>query len=125
MRPYDNRPERERRSQARRRERVPVRFYDPAESGCHTGILINGSERGAFIETNESLPLLTTIRIEGPGIVYHAQVCRVHWLRPEERAQHVGGMAVRLLQGRQEITDADFEGDDGPVLSLSAAQGSG
>jgi hypothetical protein len=60
-------------------------------------VLVNGSEAGAWIETNEPLPLLTRLRIEIEGGELEAQVIRVHWLNAEERLHGHGGMAVRVL----------------------------
>jgi hypothetical protein len=119
---YDERSSQERRSQNRGSRRLPIRFFDPNRSDSHQGILINGSGGGAFIETNHALPLLTKIRIEGPGMVFHAEVCRVHWLGPEERGSRSGGMAVRLLAGEAQFEDADYEDEDGTVLNIANAQ---
>tara|TARA_R110002096_G_scaffold436051_2_gene666311 strand:+ start:56542 stop:56955 length:414 start_codon:yes stop_codon:yes gene_type:complete len=91
----------DRRSEARTGERIPVQFFDGHEQLGHQGTLINGSNGGAFIETHKTLPLLTKLRIEGPGITCQAVVCRVHWLGPEERASRSGGMAVRLLSRKE------------------------
>jgi hypothetical protein len=91
----------ERRSEARKGERIPVQFYDGTGQLGYQGTLINGSDGGAFIETNKTLPLLTKLRIEGPGITCQAIVCRVHWLGPEERASRSGGMAVRLISRKE------------------------
>jgi hypothetical protein len=113
---------RERRTQNREGRRLPIQFYDPNKRACYQGVLINGSGGGAFIETNDTLPLLTTIRIEGPGLVFHAEVCRVHWLGPEERVSRTGGMAVRLLSGSAQFDDADYESDEGPVLNIANAR---
>lgn len=112
----------DRRSQSRGERRLPIQFFDPNQRACYQGILINGSDGGAFIETNETLPLLTKIRIEGPGVVFHAQVCRVHWLGPEERGSRSGGMAVRLLEREAQFEDADYEDDSGAVLSIGNAK---
>lgn len=112
----------ERRSQSRGKRRLPIRFFDPNQRASYQGILINGSDGGAFIETNETLPLLTKIRIEGPGVVFHAQVCRVHWLGPEERGTRSGGMAVRLLDKEMQFEDADYEDESGAVLSIGNAK---
>ena len=112
----------ERRSQNRAGRRLPIRFYDPTKSTSYQGVLINGSGGGAFIETNDTLPLLTTIRIEGPGLVFHAEVCRVHFLNPEERVTRSSGMAVRLLSGSAQIDDADYESDEGAVISIASAR---
>lgn len=116
---YGKKSTRERRSQRRVGERLPVRYFDPTRPGTHHGVLVNGSDGGAFIETNETLPLLTKIRIEGPGLLCHGQVCRVHWLGPEERMGRSGGMAVRLIGSRADVTDADFEDTTGQVLALA------
>ena len=91
----------ERRSEARTGERIPVYFFEVNEQIRHPGILINGSDGGAFIETNKTLPLLTEIRVEGPGLTCYAVICRVHWLGPEERAFRSGGMAVRLISRKE------------------------
>lgn len=112
----------ERRSQTRGDKRLPIQFFDPNQGACYLGILVNGSDGGAFIETNETLPLLTKIRIQGPGIVLHAQVCRVHWLGPEERAAQRGGMAVRILELEEQFEDADYEDASGAVLSIGNAK---
>lgn len=112
----------DRRSQTRRGERLPIRYWDPTASATYQGVLINGSDGGAFIETNDSLPLLTKIRIEGPGVLCHAQVCRVHWLGPEERVHSSGGMAVRIISSESRMVDADYEDHAGPVLSFALAQ---
>lgn len=119
---YNNSSTRERRSQNRGSRRLPIEFFDPNKPTCYQGVLINGSGGGAFIETNETLPLLTQIRIEGPGIVLQAEVCRVLWLGPEERVARTGGMAVRLLSGAEQFEDADYEDEDGTVLSIGNAQ---
>jgi len=120
---YKKKQTRERRSQERgSHRRMPVQFFDPKQRRCHHGILINGSDGGAFIETNDTLPLLTEIRIEGPGIAFQAQICRVHWLGPEERGTRSGGMAVRLL-GSTQFEDADYETDSGIVLSIANHSG--
>lgn len=112
----------ERRSQERGDRRLPIRFFDPNERDSYAGTLINGSDGGAFIETNVSLPLLTKIRIEGPGLVIQAQVCRVHWLGPEERGDRKGGMAVRILESSAQFHDADYEDEGGAVLSIGNAK---
>ena len=112
----------ERRVQARGPKRLPIRFFDPNQSASYQGMLTNGSDGGAFIETNETLPLLTKIRIEGPGLVFHAQVCRGHWLGPEERGSQRGGMAVRILDKELQFEDADYEDESGPVLSIGNAK---
>lgn len=95
-------PKGDRRSEERIGERQRIRFFSPNCSTAHEGIWINGSDGGAFIETNNTLPLLTVIRIEAPGLVCQARVCRVHWLRPDERMQRSSGMAVQLLSIRDE-----------------------
>lgn len=118
---YDDKSQ-ERRSQNREGRRLPIQFYDPNKSGSYQGVLINGSGGGAFIETNDTLPLLTTIRIEGPGLVFHAEVCRVHWLNPEERVSRSSGMAVRLLSGSAQFEDADYESDEGAVINIAHAR---
>lgn len=111
----------DRRRNNRNGHRMLVRFWDPHSSRCHDGILTNDSDGGAFIETQATMPLLTEIRIEGPGIICDAVVCRVHWLRPDEQAMgYRGGIAVRLMS-TSNIEDADFESDDGIVLSYTAA----
>jgi hypothetical protein len=119
---YDDESSQERRSQSREGRRLPIQFYDPTKSTSHQGVLINGSGGGAFIETNDTLPLLTTIRIEGPGLIFHAEVCRVHWLNPEERVSRSSGMAVRLLSGSSQFEDADYESDEGQVLNIANAR---
>jgi hypothetical protein len=112
----------DRRSQSRGTRRLPIVFFDPNHRASYQGVLVNGSDGGAFIETNETLPLLTKIRIEGPGVVFHAQVCRVHWLGPEERGERIGGMAVRLLDKSSQFEDADYEDESGSVLSIGNAK---
>ena len=92
----------DRRSEERIGERQRVHFFSPDCPVAHEGIWINGSNGGAFIETNDTFPLLTLIRIEAPGLVCQAKVCRVHWLRPDERTQRSSGMAVQLLSSTQE-----------------------
>ena len=119
---YNDCSGKERRSLNRGCRRLPIQFFARDRRACHEGVLINGSEGGAFIETNDALPLLTQIRVEGPGIVFDAEVCRVHWLCPEERSAATGGMAVRRLAGAAQFWDADYEDDDGPVLSIVNAQ---
>ena len=86
-----------RRSELRRDERVLVQFYVDDSRIGRQGTLVNDSSGGAFIETNETLPLLSKIRIEGPGLTCRAVVCRVHWLGPEERLTGRQGMGVRLI----------------------------
>lgn len=101
----------ERRSEARHGERVPVQFFVGDQAMGHQGVLINGSDAGCFIETNKTLPLLTQIRIEGPGLTCRAVVVRVHWLGPEERVTRSSGMALRLLSRKDH--------NRGTVLSFS------
>ncbi len=76
---------------------MPVQFYVDDNRIGRQGTLVNDSGGGAFIETNETLPLLSKIRIEGPGLTCRAVVCRVHWLGPEERLTGRQGMGVRLI----------------------------
>lgn len=106
----------ERRRLNRGTKRVPIHFYNPSKVARYHGVLLNGSGGGAFIETNDTLPLLTKLRVEGPGIVFHAEVCRVHWLGPHE-SNGRSGMAVRLLPESQ-VCDADYQDKDGTVLSI-------
>ena len=101
----------ERRSESRTGDRLPVQFFDVAGGPGYQGTLINGSEGGAFIETHKTLPLLTRIRVEGPGVTCQAVVCRVHWLGPEERVSRSGGMAIRLISRK--------EHNQGTVLSFT------
>ncbi len=92
---------RDRRSEERSRERIPVQFFVDDHPKGFQGMLVNGSDGGVFIETHKTAPLLSKIRIEGPGFTCKAVVCRVHWLRPEERSSRSGGMALRLLSRKQ------------------------
>ena len=91
----------ERRSEARHGDRIPVQFFAGNEGIGHQGVLINGSDGGAFIETNKTLPLLTQLRIEGPGLTCRAVVCRGHWLGPEERITRSSGIAVKLISRKE------------------------
>lgn len=91
----------DRRGEERTRDRTPIQFFVDDRALGYQGTLINGSDGGAFIETHKTLPLLSHIRIEGPGFTCQAVVCRVHWLGPEERVTRSGGMAVRVLSRKE------------------------
>ncbi len=97
----DTKGDAERRSEARTGDRIPVQFFVDNERIGHQGVLINGSDGGAFIETHKTLALLTQLRVEGPGLTCKAVVCRVHWLGPEERAARTSGMAIRLISRKE------------------------
>jgi len=99
--PPDRTSETERRGEARRDERIPVQFSSTDTQRTHQGVLVNDSHGGAFIETTTTLPLLSKIRLEGPGLTCHAVVCRVHWRSPEERLTAPTGMAIRLISHKQ------------------------
>ncbi len=119
--PYTPKPEGERRSNERSGEPQRIRFYSLDSRTAHHGTMINGSDGGAFIETNETLPLLTRIRIEGNGLSCEAQVCRVHWLRPDERTSRSGGIAVRLMVTPPPRTVNDETESDALSMPLRSA----
>lgn len=110
----------ERRREGRKRHRLPVRFWDPHDPRTFSGVLVDESDSGAFIETDDHLPLRTRIRIEGPGVVFHAMVVRVYWVGPEDRQVGHAGMAVKLLDRRGELIEAEVEDQHGhKVLPLN------
>lgn len=106
----------ERRRRERKRQRLPVRYWDPHDPRTFTGILVDESASGAFIETKDFLPLRSRIRIEGPGLVLHARVLRVCWIAPDDRPRRPGGMAVELLDRRGDVSEAEIEDESGHKL---------
>lgn len=112
----------ERRREERACQRLPVRYWDPHDPRTFSGVLVDESSSGAFIETSDFLPLRSIIRIEGPGVVFHARVLRVCWIAPDDRAHQTGGMAVQLLERRGQLSEAEIEDEDGhKVLVLDRA----
>lgn len=91
----------DRRENARRPRRIPVKFWKRGDETAHTGFTTNISTSGAFISTRNLVPKGARLRIEfcdsRAGFMAEAEVARA--IRTEPALQQVmpTGLGVRFL----------------------------
>lgn len=99
----------DRRENARRPRRIPVRFWKRGDDEAHTGFTTNISSSGAFISTRDLVPKGVRLRIEfcdaKAGFMTEAEVARA--IRTEPALQQVmpTGVGVRFLSVEELVAE--------------------